>query len=137
MDHPAPRRPPVSAVAAVAVGGMIGAVLRAWFNLRFPATPGSMPWATLSENVLGAFFLGLLLALLLGRRHADTLRLLLCTGILGSFTTFSNLSVELVILSTGGWVGVAGVYLVASVVCGLAAGWLGLHTGRWVGRGVA
>lgn len=126
--------PPVRYVAAVALGGMIGALLRVALVVMFPIHPGRWPWTTFLENVVGAFALGLVLVFLFARGRPRTLaHPLLCTGILGSFTTFSNFSVELVELGTlGERPELALLYGLASVGLGLAAAFAGVGAGRFV-----
>lgn len=122
--------PPLRVVAAVALGGMIGAVLRVGLAQAFPVEPGRLPWTTLAENVVGAFLLGLILVLVLERwRPPRDVRPFLCTGVLGSFTTFSNYTVETVALAPGhAWIGL--VYALVSIVAGLAAAALGMSLAR-------
>jgi CrcB protein len=81
----------------VAVGGFAGAVLR---HAVAAALPGGFPWGTLAVNVAGSFALGGLLfeAKLTGRLSAET-RLVLGTGLLSSFTTYSTFAVQTASLS--------------------------------------
>lgn len=81
----------------VALGGSVGTALRYGLGRLIPYD-GGVPWATFTENVVGAFCLGLLLEALVraGREDARRryLRLGLGTGLLGGFTTFSALALE-------------------------------------------
>lgn len=114
---------------AVFVGGLIGCGLRLGIDALLPHTaPGSLPWSTLIINVLGSFALGLLVARV-WPTAPEWLRFGLGTGVLGSFTTFSAVVISLIQL-TGEYPLVAAVYLLASLVLGLGAAWLGLHLGR-------
>jgi CrcB protein len=76
----------------VAVGGFAGATARYGVGL---ALPTGFPWGTLAVNVAGSFLLGIVLyeARLLGRVGPET-RLLLATGFLSSFTTYSTFAAE-------------------------------------------
>jgi fluoride exporter len=119
-------------IAAVAVGGAIGATLRwalgTWMVER---TGASFPWHTFTINILGAFLIGVLMALSMEKGLVGgSWRLFLGTGILGGFTTFSTLSYESVALMNQGlWMaGFANMF--GSGVAGLAAAWLGLVVGR-------
>lgn len=124
------RRCDRSAILPVAAGGAIGAVLRQLFVLLFPEGSGAFPVVTLAENVSGAFLLGLVLvALLRSPRLATRWTPFLAVGILGSFTTFSTVSLELVELMAAGSTGTAFLYLAASVGAGLAAAALGILLG--------
>jgi fluoride exporter len=123
--------PPLRSVAEVAAGGMIGAGLRYAFILAFPPAPGRFPLTILVENVVGAFLLGFALSLLLRRAGGGwDARPFLATGILGSFTTFSNLSLDVVSLAGAGRTEAAVGYAAASIVLGLGAAFAGLVAGR-------
>ena len=76
----------------IAVGGFAGATLRYAVAVALPA---AFPWGTLTVNVAGSFALGVLLyeARLLGRLGRRT-RLLVGTGFLSSFTTYSTFAAE-------------------------------------------
>ena len=122
-------------VLAVAAGGAVGASLRYGFDRAFPTDPGAFPWTTFSENALGAFALGLAMVLITERLHSVRyLQPVLCTGVLGSFTTFSNMSVEAVGLVEAGRWSLGLVYLGGSVAAGLAAGLAGMAGARWLNR---
>ncbi len=121
----------VSDLAPVFVGGALGATARVAFSAAFPIEPGSLPWPTMLENVLGAFLLALLATLLLRRSDADRrLRLLLGTGLLGSFTTYSTFAVELHLLFAASAPLVAVVYGAASLLAGLGAALAGVLLAR-------
>ena len=84
---------PLAAALAVAVGSAVGALARwqagVWFN---PIWAG-FPLGTLFVNALGGLLIGLAFAWL-DRYPSEALRLLLVTGGLGGFTTFSAFSAE-------------------------------------------
>ena len=115
----------------VAVGGFVGAVLRHTVSVSAPGL-GVVEGAvvgTLAVNVLGSFALGVLLyeAHLADTLSAET-RLVLGTGFLSSFTTYSTFAVQTSGLSPALAVGnVAANYALAfvAVVLGrLVARWL-------------
>ena len=114
------------AVVLVATGGAAGGLLRAAVRGALPAPAGSWSWATLAVNAVGALLLGALLAVL-ARAPSERLRLLLGTGLLGAFTTFSGLAVEAVQIAAAGRVLLAAAYVVVSVGTLLAAAALGLR----------
>jgi fluoride exporter len=122
----------MQAVLLVALGGAVGSVLRyetGAFVLRQVGT-SPFPWGTFAVNVLGCAIAGLLAGL--GERHAfltAEMRLLLFTGFLGGFTTFSAFGVETIALVERGAWGVAVVYVLGSVLCGLAGLWTALKLG--------
>lgn len=85
----------LSSLVWVFVGGTAGTGARALLLQWFPTTQG-FPWAVMGINVLGAFLLGVLLQALLSRGLSTggwlRIRLLVGTGALGAFTTYSALS---------------------------------------------
>ncbi|GCD21678.1 CrcB family protein [Cellulomonas algicola] len=111
-------------VVVVAVGGALGTLARYGLSHAVPDR-GGVPVATLVENVVGAFLLGLLLEALArsgpdtGRRRVA--RLGLGTGVLGGFTTYSTFALEVADRLADGRTGLALAYALASVVLGVAA----------------
>ena len=128
--------PPVSRIVAVAAGGAVGGTLRYAFILAFPVDPGAFPWVIFWENVIGAFALGLILVLVLERwRLPWDVRSFLTVGVLGSFTTFSNYTLDVVMLASDGAVALALAYSGASALAGLTAAALGMRLGHGVAGG--
>lgn len=113
-------RPTASELVAVAVGALVGTGARLAID-----TLVGQPISTLAINVIGSFALGLLVARLWSSA-APWLRAGLGAGLLGSFTTFSALTVTLVEL---GFSWNAALYLGLSLVLGLGAAWAGLRIG--------
>jgi len=107
----------------VAVGGAIGSLLRYYvgqwaLKLMGPA----FPWGTLTVNVVGCFVIGLFTELIARKFNASVeLRLLLVTGFLGGFTTFSAFSLDAISLFERGEAVAGGVYIAASVGLSMAA----------------
>ncbi|MEX0742548.1 MAG: CrcB family protein, partial [Phycisphaeraceae bacterium] len=121
--------------AAVALGGGIGASLRHGFNLAFPTIEGTFPLTTFAENAVGAFALGLVMVLIIERFQTPRyLQPMLCTGVLGSFTTFSNLSLQAVKLADGGQWALAIGYVWGSIGAGLLAALAGMLLARRIAR---
>ncbi len=114
-------------ILLVAVGGAAGSVARYLVGLgalRFAAA-SAFPFATILVNVLGCFLLGGVLALV-GSAGPSTsavasFRLLIITGFLGGFTTFSAFAGETVLLAREGALGFAVGNVVAHVVLSLLA----------------
>jgi CrcB protein len=106
----------------IAVGGAAGSVLR---HLMVQAV--GFPWGTLAVNVAGSFLIGLAFVLLAGRGPGY---LMLATGVLGGFTTFSAFSLDTLRLIESGQVYVALAYVAASLALSLAACSAGLALAR-------
>lgn len=112
----------------VALGGAIGSAARHAASLAVATHLGrAFPYGTLTVNVTGSFAIGALAAVLSARPHAhEVWRLLLLTGVLGGFTTFSAFSLETLQLLGTGATGRALVNVAANVVLCLAACWAGM-----------
>lgn len=102
----------------VFVGGGAGSVARytmmhfisRWMGLSFP-------WHTLGVNLLGAFLIGALTEFLALRISVvESIRLLLITGFLGGFTTFSAFSLETAMMWQKGDYAQLALYTTASVI---------------------
>lgn len=118
-------------LAAIALGGMLGASARFGVSRWLPTHPNGFPWATFWTNLSGSFLLGLLLVLLLERFPPTRLvRPFLATGILGAFTTMSTYEVETALLVKNGHVLTALAYGLGSLVAGLALAYAGILAGR-------
>ncbi len=122
---------PVS-LALVFAGGVLGVLAR---ELLMIAVPDAMqlPLAVLIANLLGALLLGILLEAVARRGPESSgrrsLRLLLGTGVLGGFTTYSALAQAVLLLWSGGEVWLALGYGVGTLVLGAAATWAGVLVG--------
>lgn len=118
----------------VGAGGAIGAVGRYLVMIQVRHWLGDgFPWATLTVNVVGSFILGLLIeALALAWSPSQELRVLMTVGLLGAFTTFSTFSMDVALLYERGEVGLALLYVLASVSLSIAGLFAGLHLCRAV-----
>ena len=119
----------------VALGGASGAAARyavaQWMGARWGWT---FPWGTFAVNVTGSLAIGLVMTLLIARGADPMYRLLLVTGFLGGYTTFSAFSFEaLTLLEARRW-DAATLYVIGSVGFGLLATALGLGLGRLLVR---
>lgn len=126
----AERPHPLIALALVGVGGAAGASARYLITALVPAG-GLQILPTLAINVIGSYLLGFLnghLNLRPGRRAA-ALRLLLGTGVLGGFTTYSAFALQVVTAGSEGSWRLAITYAGVSVLLGVGAAALGLVQG--------
>lgn len=112
----------------VAGGGAIGSLLRYYVGQWALRLAGpAFPWGTLTVNVVGCFVIGVFAELILRRFDASPeLRLLLITGFLGGFTTFSAFSLDAISLFERGAAVSGAVYILASVGLSMAAVTAGL-----------
>ena len=108
--------------------GGLGSLLRYVIGLALPLS--FFPWATVGINVIGSFAIGLLGGLGSRMGWSDNLQLALTVGLCGGFTTFSTFSKEaLSLVTTGRW-GAFSLYVIGSVVLGLAATAVGFMCSR-------
>jgi CrcB protein len=117
-------------LAAIYVGGVVGALARVGLAQAAPHAYGAWPWATFAVNLAGAFLLGCLIAALRGHRAESHGFALLTTGVCGTLTTFATFQLELYGMLDAGNIGLALLYAGTT----LAAGYLLLVAGLRVGR---
>ncbi|MCF8466195.1 MAG: fluoride efflux transporter CrcB [Sneathiella sp.] len=114
---------------SVAVGGALGACARygvAQVMLRHLG-PG-YPYGTLFVNIVGSFLMGVLIETIALRwSPSPELRVLLVTGFLGGFTTFSAFSLDVALLVEKGETLSAAWYVLMSVVLSIAGLFGGLY----------
>ena len=125
--HPGPVRR--LGLVSLLGGGVVGSAVRIAVGDWLAPVSGAFPWSTLAVNLTGAMLLGFYLA----RRNRGVAPLLSvhfwAIGVLGSFTTFSSFSLEVVRMLDHGMVAGAARYLAASVFGGLLA----VVAGDWFG----
>jgi CrcB protein len=116
------------ATVLVFIGGGIGSILRHGVNQAAARLLGSgFPYGTLTVNIVGSFIMGVLAGYFAFKSEASQpWRLLLTTGILGGFTTFSTFSLDVALLYERRDLGMAVLYVVASVGVALAGLFAGL-----------
>jgi CrcB protein len=117
-------------ILLVALGGAVGAVARYLINVSPIATAlQPFPFHTFLINVSGSFLIGFIAVKM---DMSDTMKLLLMTGFLGAFTTFSSFELE-----TFGLMREKNL-LTAILYVGLsfAVGFIGVAAGVWLGRKV-
>lgn len=116
---------------AVALAGGVGAACRFVLDgLVRSRTAGDYPLGTMVINVTGSLLLGLLTGLGLAHLAADELVLVLGTGLLGGYTTFSTASVETVRLLQAGRYAASLLSGLGMLVAAVAAA----GTGLWLGQ---
>lgn len=122
-------------LALVCLGGAIGSGARylvamgavRWIGVEFP-------WGTLAVNLTGAFLIGLVQELAGARVLSESSRLLLSTGVLGGFTTYSAFSFETVRLVQAGAWRAAGLNVIVTTVLCLVLCAAGIAAGRTLSR---
>ncbi|MGV9313988.1 fluoride efflux transporter FluC [Streptomyces sp. NPDC003691] len=112
-------------LAAVAAGGVVGALARYAAVRAWPGDPASAPLVTLGVNVLGSFLIGVLMVLVAegGRTPHPLLRPFAGTGVLGGFTTFSAYALDTRELLVRGEAAAAFGYAAGTLLSCLGAVW--------------
>ena len=111
----------------VVIGGAAGSLARYLASVAIMnRTGGRFPFGTALVNITGSFLIGLIMTILTERSLVNpNWRLLLVTGFLGGYTTFSSFEWETLGLVRDGSHFLAGLYVVGSVLLGYIAVWLG------------
>ena len=126
---------PGRTLIAISLGTIAGALSRYYLGLKMTHGFGSqMPYGTFMINITGCFVMGLLVAISeeQGFRIHPDLRLLLFTGFLGSYTTFSSYELDSLQLLQSNHLELALLYWLGSATLGL----LGLIAGLLLTRKV-
>jgi CrcB protein len=109
-------------LAAIFVGGVIGALARLGLIEALAPAPGEWPWSTFIANIVGALALGYFTTRLQERLPLSAYRRpFLGTGLCGALTTFSTMQLELLEMLDHGEGGLAAGYAAASLTVGFVA----------------
>lgn len=118
----------------IALGGAVGAIARyqvaATIQSRIVA---AFPWGTFVVNISGCLIMGLVTTVLAQKvgLHQNW-RFLVPIGFVGAYTTFSTFEMETYrAITEGGWL-TGGSNIVASVIAGYVAIWLGTIVARLI-----
>jgi len=107
---------------AIALASGVGGILRVAADLLLRDRGGAWTWGTLAVNLVGSFALGLVAGMI----RDPGLRLVVGSGLLGGFTTFSAMSLQTVHLAQDGrWLLAIG-YPLVSVLGGVLGCWAGV-----------
>lgn len=118
----------------ICLGGAVGTGARYLIAVEAPRVLGTtFPYATLTVNFIGSFLLGAIMHVgLTTNLMSPELRLILATGIMGGFTTYSTFNYETLEYLREGAFWLAGVNVASTLVLCLLAGALGLALARWL-----
>jgi CrcB protein len=117
-------------LAAIYVGGVLGALARVGLAEAAPHGPGGWPWATFAVNMAGALLLGYFVARLRDHPEDSLAHPFLATGICGTLTTFATVQLELFEMVDAGHLGLAAAYVAATLAAGYAFVRLGIALER-------
>jgi CrcB protein len=110
-------------VLLAAAGGAVGSAARYLVNIASGQFLGlGFPWGTIAVNIAGSFLMGLVVALGAFKFSlSNEMRVLIATGFLGGFTTFSAFSMDFALLIERKDYGLAGLYTAGSVTLSFLA----------------
>ena len=120
-------------LAMVGLGGAMGAICRylVYEAYVIAVKDASLPLGTITVNVLGCLIIGLLGGIADTRDvFSPEIRVLVFTGFLGGFTTFSTFGLELFLYIRNGQTGLAVLNGVIQLTAGLFAVWAGFALAR-------
>ena len=118
-------------VGVLSLGGVFGVNARYWLGVWVNRWAGpTFPWATFLINVTGSFLIGLLTTLLARWLPHPNARLLVVTGFLGGYTTYSTFAFESLTLWERGERGLSLGYMAGTLVAGFVAVTLGVALAR-------
>ncbi len=107
-------------LAAIYVGGVLGALARVGLAEATPHGPGGWPWGTFAVNMIGALLLGFFFARLGDHPEDRVAHPFLTIGVCGTLTTFATLQLELFEMVDAGHLALATGYIGATLVVGYA-----------------
>jgi len=118
-------------IFAICIGASLGALAR-WRLGLWLSPGGAIPWGTLAANLIGAYLIGICVAVFNALPQLDPVwRLALVTGFLGALTTFSSFSAEVVTLLLQQRyalaIGSASLHLIGSLLLTVAGLWSAVH----------
>jgi CrcB protein len=118
-------------MAAVAVGGALGAMARYGLTVAIPSAPGRFDLATFLANAVGGLLIGALMIVV--TEVAPGLRLVrpfLGVGVLGGFTTFSTYIIDIGQAVDAGATFLAVIYAFTTIAAALLAAAAGMYATR-------
>jgi CrcB protein len=121
----------VSRLLLVCAGGALGSGARYLVATGMASAFGVwLPWGTLAVNASGSFLIALVMGGAATGGLSEETRLLLATGVLGGFTTYSSFNHETLALAAQGRLGAAAGYAALTIASCLASGLAGLAAVR-------
>ena len=104
-------------IAAIMIGGALGALLRFGLSSAFPKEP--FPYATLCVNLIGCLLIGVMGCLNTRLNIPAQIQGFIFVGLLGAFTTFSTFALESANLIKSGHIWAFAAYIALSNICGI------------------
>ena len=115
----------------VAAGGAVGATIRFLTTSYLKYFIPSLPIGTLIVNIVGSFFIGYLISFMENKNiSSNIIRYFIIIGILGSFTTFSTFSFEVIDMINNRKFFVSLLYIIFSIITCIVCCYLGYNLNK-------
>ena len=115
----------------IAAGGAIGSSLRYFSSILFKFIYPNLPLGTLFVNILGSFLIGILMSYLEKNSFSENfIRYFIIIGLLGSYTTFSTFSFEIIDLFNNRKVYISFLYILITVTSCLVFAYFGYNINK-------
>jgi len=123
-------RHPKRKLAAIYLGGILGALIRVGPAEAFPQDPSTWPWPTFAVNLIGALLIGYFFASFRDHTPDQLHHPFFATGLCATLTTFSTVQLELYVMVDHGHLGLASLYCAST----LALGYMAVRAGIGIER---
>lgn len=124
------RRNHLKQVFVAGLGGLIGSSLRYSLSFICIACSSTFPIDTIIANLSGSFLLAFILAIVMDKSNVNKIILTFFTvGVIGSFTTFSTIMIDLASLINSSFT-MTIYYLLLTILGGLTLTLAGLFIGK-------
>lgn len=111
----------------VFIGGGLGASARYFFNTALAGKLGNFPLSTMVINIIGCFFMGIVIGVMANKSGSELFRLFIAVGFMGGFTTLSAFFAETVALIHAGQLHAVMISALGNIVVAFAACVAGLR----------
>ncbi|MBV4418461.1 CrcB family protein [Clostridium tyrobutyricum] len=118
----------------ICAGGFLGTILRYFIeSLKFHSYTGVIPINTLFINLTGSFLLAFITTILMDKlSRSSNIQLMICTGLIGAYTTFSTICKEIWSIFSKGYYLQAISYTLMSLMFGLVLSAVGVICARQI-----
>lgn len=117
----------IEIISYIGIGGFFGAISRYWISQQLGKLNVKLPIATFIVNIIGSFLLGWII----GSHLSEKITVLIGTGFMGAFTTFSTFKLDVIKLLDKKEQKLAFLYIGMTYLLGIFSAWIGLLIGNY------